>query len=193
MKHSYRKISLKQNRFEIGIFSSILILTSIAIEVYFVEYMVTHGLENKIQKIHLSGFNFEFPILYLAIAGVIAVLLCSWIFMIQMPFTKKNRGYAKTRKSIFFLKMLNATTFILLFLCIFLFLPNILGSNWALKYLFLSSDNIPFVKTLIDNFYNIFFSFINISAIWKYFILQIFTCFALAISSLFSGARNIRN
>jgi hypothetical protein len=155
--------------------------------------MVTHGLENKIQKIYLSGFNFEFPILYLPIAGVITVLICSWIFMMQMSFAKKNQGYAKPRKSIFILKMSNATTFMLLFLCIILFLPNILGSNWALKYLFLSSNNIPFVKTLIDNFYSIFFSFINISAIWKYVILQIFSCFALAISSLFSGHRNIRN
>jgi len=190
MKRSYKKISIKHNKFEVGFFLSLLTLASIAIEIYFIEYMITHGLENKILRIGLSGLKLGFPILYLPIAGIVVVLLSSWIFTIEKSYTKKIRGSLKTKKSIYFLEIFNAVTYLLLVLCIFLFLPNILGSNWALRNLFLASKNFIFLDVLIENFYSIFFSFINISAIWKYVILQILACFALVILALSLGVRN---
>jgi hypothetical protein len=190
MKYSYRKISIKQNKFEVGIFLSLLALASIAIEIYFIEYMIAYGLENKILRISLSGFKFGFPILYLPIVGIVIVLLSSWIFIIEKSYTKKIRGAVKTTKSIYLLEIFNSVTYLLLALCIFLFLPNILSSNWALKNLFLASKNFNFFDVLIVNFYSMFFSFINISAIWKYVILQISACFALVILALSLGVRN---
>jgi hypothetical protein len=194
MKHSYRKISIKQNKFEVGFFLSLMTLASIAIEIYFIEYLIAHGLENKILKISLSGFNFGFPILYLPIAGIVIVLLSSWISIIEKSYTRRIRGNAKTKKSksIYLLEIFNPVTCLLLVLCIFLFLPNILGSNWALRNLFLASKNYNFFDVLIVNFYNVFFSFINISAIWKYVILQISACFGLAILAFSFGIRNKR-
>ncbi len=194
MKYSYRKISIKQNKFEVGFFLSLLTLASIAIENYFIEYLIAHGLENKILGINLSGFIFGFPILYLPIAGIVIVLICSWISIIEKSYTKKIQGKVNTKKpkSIYLLEIFNPVTCLLLVLCIFLFLPNILSSNWALKNLFLASKNYKFFDVLIVNFYNIFFSFINISAIWKYVILQISACFGLAILALSFGIRNKR-
>ena len=151
---------------------------------------MAHGLENRILTIALPGLKFGFPILYLPIAGIVIVLLSSWIFIIEKSYTKKNRGILQTKRPIYFLEISNAVTWLLLVLCIFLFLPNILSSNWALRNLFLASKNFFFLDALIANFYNVFFSFINISAIWKYVILQILACFTLAAMALSFGVRN---
>ena len=186
MKHGYRRITLFQKKPLIIVFMLMLAITSIAIEIFFIEYMTSHGLENRMQWIILSNWKFGIPILCLPIFGIAVVLLSTWAYIVERQYLKKG-SIGKLRNSSPFSKMFNSSIFLLLVLCIFLFLPCILSSNWTIKKLLASE--VPLLRTFLLTFYELFFSFMDMPIIWKFTLLQSSVCLALALFSFFLGVK----
>ena len=191
MKYGYRRITLYQKKLSVIVFIVMLAIASMAIEIFFIEYMISHGLENRIQWITISNLKLGIPILYLPIIGIVAVLLSTWAYIVERPYMEK-RGPGKWRASSHVFRMFNSSIFLLLVLCIFLFLPCILSSNWSLKKLFLTSNKVPSLRMLLLAFYKLFFYFMDMPIIWKFTLLQSSACLALAIFSFFVGVKTNR-
>lgn len=182
MKHGSKRITLYQKNPSITFFMLMLAITTIVIEIFFIDYMTNHGLENRMWWITLSNWKFGIPILYLPIFGIVVVLLSSWKSIIERQHLKKVRVW-KLRNSSPFFNMFNSSIFLLFVLCIFLFLPCILSSNWSLRKLI--ANEIPLVRAFSLTFYELFFSFMDMPVIWKFTLLQSSACLALALFSLF--------
>ena len=182
MNQGYRRFTLYQKNHSIIFFMLMLAITTIVIEIFFIDYMTNHGLENRLQWITLSNWKFGIPILYLPIFGMVIVLLSSWKSIIERQYLKKVRVRKLSNSSPFF-NMFNSSISLLFVLCIFLFLPCILSSNWSLRKLITSE--IPLVRAFSLTFYELFFSFMDMPIIWKFTLLQSSACLALVLFSFF--------
>ncbi len=192
MKYGHRKILLRQNKRTSVFFPLILALASILIEIFFIDYMITRGLEMRILNLNAANLEFTFPILNIQIIGMVILLLTSWAHLFENPFSIHKKNFVKNNKSLIILRMFNKTILLLFILCFFLFVPSILSSNWFLKYLLTSGVDFPFLKTFSVGFYNLFIKFMNISAVWKFVFLQISASIAILITSLFSRIKSNR-
>ncbi len=188
MKYSYRRISLYRERSLVISFMLMLAITSAVLEIFFIDYLIARGLENKIQWINVYDSRIGIPILYLPIIGVLVVILSTWAYAVERPYLRKV-DIRKLRNSSPILRMFNLSIFFLLVLSIFLFLPCILGSNWSMKELFLKSSEIIPLKVILLGFYKRFIIFMDVAIIWKFVLLQGSACLALAIFSFFLGFR----
>ena len=102
MNQGYRRFTLYQKNHSIIFFMLMLAITTIVIEIFFIDYMTNHGLENRLQWITLSNWKFGIPILYLPIFGMVIVLLSSWKSIIERQYLKKVRVRKLSNSSPFF-------------------------------------------------------------------------------------------
>ncbi len=169
---------------------SILLLTAstIMIQLFLIQYLVTRGLEFKFFII----YGLAIPYLYIPLIGCVAVILSCWMYLTE----KKATIHAKPGTSIPIMilpvRMFEAAFILLAMLTGLLFLPYVLGSNWILGILFSIQSSIPALKTAITGFYGYFSSIMGLAPIMKYFFSNFISFLIIACTVIIIGRKSRR-
>lgn len=95
------------------------------IDYMLLDYLTSHGLEPKMQVVHIGGLQFSFPIVGLTFVGVLVVAVSAWLYMVSTMPVSALREMAPLET----VRILRAAAIGLFFFTTLLFGPYILGSN----------------------------------------------------------------
>ena len=166
----------------------LLIVSTILIQLFLIEYLVDRGLEFRLLMIE----GLTLPYLYFPLIGFIALMLSSWVYITE----KRSIVLAKPGISIpvmvLPLRMFEAAFILLAMLTGLLFIPYMLGSNWMLNILLSAQSSIPALKSSITGFYGYFSSLMALDPVMKFFYSNLIAFFIIACTSILIGRKSKR-
>ncbi|TRO61088.1 hypothetical protein E2P64_01560 [Candidatus Bathyarchaeota archaeon] len=169
---------------------SILLLTAstIMIQLFLIQYLVTRGLEFKFFII----YGLAIPYLYIPLIGFVAVILSCWMYLTEKKATIHAKPGTGIPIMILPVRMFEAAFILLAMLTGLLFLPYVLGSNWILGFLFSIQSSIPALKTAITGFYGYFSSIMGFAPIMKYFFSNFISFLIIGCTVIIIGRKSRR-
>ena len=166
----------------------LLIVSTILIQLFLIQYLVDRGLEFKLFIIDGSTI----PYLYFPLIGFVAVMLSSWMYITEKRAIILAKPGINIPIMILPVRMFEGTFILLAMLTGLLFLPYILGSNWMLGILFSIQSSIPALKTTITGFYGYFSSLMGLAPIMKYFFSNFISVLIIACTAIIIGRKSRR-
>jgi len=143
------------------------------------DYLVSHGLEEKFQSISIGTFQLSIPIIGLTFVGVLIVAMAAWLNISgTMPITAlREMSQLETTR------MLRAAGLALFFFTAALFTPYIMGSSGFWVQVSSLSRSIPQLAGSLQGFYSAIQPVMALDAIAKLAISQNLAAGALVLVS----------
>jgi hypothetical protein len=141
-----------------------------------------NGLELKNFPLKVGAFELNVPILSLSAFGVVAVLLCSWMYLTK-EMTVEVRRKIKQRKFAVEIKMVKSAGIVFGAFTISLFLPYILESNLLASVTSVICAGNFQMQQFSIKMYNVTTPLRELEPLWKYVISQNVSSFMAVIAS----------
>jgi hypothetical protein len=132
--------------------------------------------------------GFTIPYLYFPLAGFIAVMLSSWMYITEKRAIILSKPGTDIPIMILPVRMFEAAFILLAILTGLLFLPYVLASNWMLGIL----SSIPALKTVITGFYGSLSSLMGLAPIMKFFLSNFISFLIIASTAIIIGRKSRR-
>jgi hypothetical protein len=166
----------------------ILVLSTVLIEIFFVDYLAATGLE------YLSYSGDSLPAIayvYIPIIGFIAVMLSSWTYLTEVRSFVRAKPGSAIPYTIMPARMFEAALILLTVLAAALYLPYVFASNWMINNLFSLKQSSSAFAGPISWFYGGASGAMNLSPIWKYVLsnLAAYVIIVVVVLALASGSR----
>ncbi|WP_455278395.1 hypothetical protein [[Eubacterium] cellulosolvens] len=166
----------------------LLIISTILIQLFLIQYLVNRGLEFKLFIID----GLTIPYLYFPLIGFVAVMLSSWMYITEKRAIILAKPGTDIPIMVLPVRMFEASFILLAMLTGLLFLPYVLGSNWMLEILFPIQSLIPALKTAITGFYGSFSSLMGLTPIMKFFFSNFISFLIIACTAIIIGRKSRR-
>lgn len=98
-------------------------------------YLVTHGVENRMQAIGLGSFSLSMPILLIPSISIVALLVASWRYLVQETLPRRTGARRPTRSETTTLGALSTAFALIAVFSVAFVLPYIIGSSLFLGLL----------------------------------------------------------
>jgi hypothetical protein len=99
----------------------------VVLDWFYLLYITSYGLEQKVQQVTLGGFMFSLPLLWVPVAGIVLVSLVAWYEISTQLFPRRPSIEADSLAK---LRLLRAIAFSVALFAIVLYVPYLVGSNW---------------------------------------------------------------
>ncbi len=110
-------------------------------------YLITHGVENKLQGIGFGPLSLSFPILLIPSIGIAALMLTSWRYVTQETSIRRTGARRPTRSDTTTLRALNTALALGAVFSLAFVLPYFVGSSVFLGFLVWASRIFPSIET----------------------------------------------
>jgi len=184
MAEKYRKMPLRWRTREVWISICALAVVTLLLEIFFMNYMVAHGLESMIDAILVDGWKFTIPTpLAFAVAMIVVVIAC-WAYLVEGTAIIGVRSDLGRRSATAPVRMVEAGSSILVAFAFSLFAPYIIGSDWFGGIISGSFANNPQLHGLASGITAFMIRLGDLEILWKYVISQNVSGLAVAFFSI---------
>ncbi len=94
---------------------------------FYMVYTTTHGFDVKTQNLTFGGFNFQLPLQWLPVLGVLVVSLVAWCEVSAQIFPRRGGPEIDPLAQA---RIIRVIAFSVLAFVLVLYIPYLLGSNW---------------------------------------------------------------
>ena len=170
-----------------GIISAALLIAAIiALQFFFVDYMLSHGFSPQNEQVKIGTLQVAVPIVLLPALGVTLVILSSWMYAVDRTMRVRMKADLRKQRIEMVSRMVEASALILGAYCLFLFTPYILGSNWFITGANKLSLNLPQLCRFFASAYESAILLMDLDSIWKFALSQnLAACSAALLAAVY--------
>ncbi len=196
MTETYKRIFLRWEIVRGWIPAIVFAASAVALEVFFLNYMLARGLVDKTVPLPLGPWSLPFSIVLFFSLGVAVVLLTLWMTVFENTAYAKAGPDRQVRRVLYPLRMVRVAALVLAPFTIILFLPYVIMSGWFVGSFRSLSVTIPLFHDSIVRFYNWAFGISETDVSTRFIVSQLSAALgAVAVGSLYlwrvKGTRNL--
>jgi hypothetical protein len=167
---------------------SILVVSTLLVEIFFVDYLAATGLEYLSYPV---DFLPAIPYVYIPIVGFITVMLFSWTYLTEARSFIRAKPGGAIPYTIMPARMFETAFILLAVLAAALYLPYVFASNWMINNLFSLKQSSSAFAGPLSWFYGGASGAMDLSPIWKYILsnLTAYTIIVVIVLAFASGSR----
>jgi len=181
MSEGYKRVMLRWITPR-GIISAVLLIVTVTLlQIFFIDYISSHGFSPRHEQIEIGALQATVPIVLLPALGVTLVILTSWMYAVDRTLRVRMKVDLRRQRTETVSRMVETSAWILWAYSLFLFIPYILGSNWFITSVYHLSLNLPQLGQFFASAYESVISLMDLDLIWKFAISQNFAACSAAI------------
>jgi hypothetical protein len=157
------------------------------LDLFYLNYMTSKGLDLKAQAFTVSNMSIAFPLQWLPVLGVLLLSLVTWYEAYYRIFPRRGieidpLGRIRLARAVMF----SVTLFVLV-----LYVPALLGSAWFWGSMSSAGRNLSQLMGLGSSLQNNFQSLLVLDALWQYSIAQVVASLVMVLAAWALG-RTVR-
>lgn len=138
------------------------------LDLFYLTYMTTKGLEAKLQTIVLSGLSVSLPLQWLPVFGVVLLSLVMWYETYYRVFPRRGLEIDPLAR----MRLARVVVLSLTFFVLVLYLPALIGSSWFWISLSDTGRGVAQVQDFGNSLLYNFQSLMGLAVIWQYSVSQ---------------------
>ena len=155
-------------------------LLIVILDLFFIVYLSSYGLESRVQEIALGGLRTSIQIQWLPLLGVVLLSFVTWYETYYRIFPRRGTFEIDPLGR---MRLIRAIVFSLAFFVWVLYIPYLIGSNWFWARISETGNSISQVRDFGHSLLGDVESMMRLSQVWQYSLSQ-----TLAPAVMFLGA-----
>jgi len=186
MSEGYKRVVLRWATARGIISAALLIATIILLQLFFIDYMSSHGFSPRNEQVELATLQVAAPTVLLPTLGVTLVMLSSWMYAVDRTMRVRMKTDLRRQRMEADSRMVEVGALILGTYSLFLFIPYILGSNWFITGANNLSQRLPQLDQFFASAYGSVILLMDLDSIWKFALSQnLAACSAAFFAALY--------
>jgi len=167
----------------------LLALASALISLLLVEYLSTHGLEDRLEFLRFGTVGLPIRIIFLPSVGIALLFIFAWVYLVQeTAYVRAVPGPALEEK-LLSLRMVKYAAYVVAIFASCLFIPYLLGSALFLRFLGLTTSFVRFIEPYTLRAITVMSSFNVLNENWKYILSLNLAALIAVVLTLFTARR----
>jgi len=189
LSERYRKIIVKWKSLRGVSIALLLALASALISLLLVEYLSTHGLEDRLEFLRFGTVGLPIRIIFLPSVGIALLFIFAWVYLVQeTAYVRAVPGPALEEK-LLSLRMVKYAAYVVAIFASCLFIPYLLGSALFLRFLGLTTSFVRFIEPYTLRAITVMSSFNVLNENWKYILSLNLAALIAVVLTLFTARR----
>jgi len=189
LSERYRKIIVKWKSLRGVSIALLLALASALISLLLVEYLSTHGLEDRLEFLRFGTVGLPIRIIFLPSVGIALLFIFAWVYLVQeTAYVRAVPGPALEEK-LLSLRMVKYAAYVVAIFASCLFIPYLLGSALFLRFLSLTTSFVRFLEPYTLQAITVMSSFNVLNENWKYILSLNLAALIAVVLTLFTARR----